>query len=225
MTTMLRPGQRMVHLPGIGITTSRRAVSAATANWWEAGGATGCVAAYQPKGAASLAASYSNLANPGTYDAAPGVAPTWDATNGWIFSGSQYLTTGSAPIAHTYTVAVVFTGAPSAVQVIFGYFGALAFRIIPNRLTNGVGYGQTYVAPGLAAGVLVLAGQNGYRNGSLDTAAANVGSGTSADPYIAAQNQGGPVAYYAGNIQALGIWNNVLDGTKAAAVSTAMAAL
>ena len=32
--------------------------------------------AYQPKGAASLAASYFNLANPGTYNAAPGTAPS-----------------------------------------------------------------------------------------------------------------------------------------------------
>lgn len=76
-----------------GYVLGRGAGSAA--NWWEAGGATNCVAAYQPKGAASLAASYVNLANPGVFDAAPGVAPTWDAATGWSFNGStQYLRSG-----------------------------------------------------------------------------------------------------------------------------------
>ena len=48
------------------------------------------------KGAASLAASYINLANPGTYDAAPGTAPSFDTATGWTFAAasSQYLTTG-----------------------------------------------------------------------------------------------------------------------------------
>lgn len=61
----------------------------AVAPWWKVAGKT-CVAAYQPKGAASLAASYVNLANPGTYDAAPGAAPTLTA-DGWSFDGTQYL--------------------------------------------------------------------------------------------------------------------------------------
>lgn len=69
----------------------------AAADWWVVPGKT-CVAAYQPIGAASLAASYVNLANPGTYDAAPGVAPTWASATGWTFNGStQYLTTGITP--------------------------------------------------------------------------------------------------------------------------------
>lgn len=61
--------------------------------WYLSGGvvAANCIAAYQPKGAASLAASYINLANPGTNNAAPGVAPTWDATNGFKFADNQYL--------------------------------------------------------------------------------------------------------------------------------------
>src|SRR4030042_266315 len=64
--------------------------------WWLAGGisAANCLAAYQPKGAASYAASKVNLANPGTYDAVDGVAfPTWAAATGWTFNGvAQYLT-------------------------------------------------------------------------------------------------------------------------------------
>jgi len=69
--------------------------------WWLAGGisAANCLAAYQPKGAASYAASKVNLANPGTYNLSDGAAyPTWDAVNGWTFvdGNLQYLTVASA---------------------------------------------------------------------------------------------------------------------------------
>ncbi len=49
-------------------------VGVAEIPWWLAGGipAENCIAAYQPKGAASYAASKVNLANPGTYDAYEG---------------------------------------------------------------------------------------------------------------------------------------------------------
>lgn len=95
---VLRPGQRVAHLPGIGVSVSRRAVSSgAAADWWDDNGAiSGCVAAYQAKGAASLAASYVNLANPGTYDATvpAGVsAPTWAASTGWGVDSTHRLTT------------------------------------------------------------------------------------------------------------------------------------
>jgi hypothetical protein len=77
--------------------------------WWNNNGAiAGCVAAYQPIGAADLAASYVNLFNPGTNNAAPGTAPTWDVTDGWIFGGTNYLNTGIVP-ADSYSVFVRFT--------------------------------------------------------------------------------------------------------------------
>jgi len=84
--------------------------------WWNLFGAipnANVVAAYQPKDAANLAASYVNLVTPGTYDAAPGTAPTWDATSGWIFNGStQYLTTGITPVIdQSYSAIVRFTDA------------------------------------------------------------------------------------------------------------------
>jgi hypothetical protein len=76
--------------------------SAATP-WYLAGGiaAANCLAAFQPKGAASLAASYVNLATSGaTWDCtAPVAAPTFAAATGWTFTGTQYLLVGSAAIA------------------------------------------------------------------------------------------------------------------------------
>ncbi len=79
--------------------------------WWLRGGipAANCIAAYQPINAASLAASYVNLANPGTNDAAPGVAPGWNKTDGWTFNGlTQYLTTGIIP-ASGYSMIIRFS--------------------------------------------------------------------------------------------------------------------
>jgi len=51
-------------------TFQPRSVASGVEPWWLSGGiaAANCVAAYQPKGAASLEASYVNLANPGTYN-------------------------------------------------------------------------------------------------------------------------------------------------------------
>src|SRR5690606_13595251 len=86
MTYIYRPGayhvrnasEAQVAMPG----------AAAAASWWVVPGKT-CVAAYQPKGAASLAASSSKLANPGTDDASATVAPAWDTANGWKFASAN----------------------------------------------------------------------------------------------------------------------------------------
>lgn len=72
--------------------------------WWEAGGVTGCIGAYQPKSAASLAASYSNLVSPGVDDLTVGVAPNFSAATGWEFTGTQYLIT---PFVSTTTISAI----------------------------------------------------------------------------------------------------------------------
>src|SRR5574338_141498 len=68
-----------------GITQLGAGAQAATAPWWLSGGVSppDVVAAYQPKGAANLAESYINLANPGTYNASPAVSPGWSSLTGW----------------------------------------------------------------------------------------------------------------------------------------------
>ena len=231
MTTMLRPGQRMVHLPGIGITTSRRAVSAATANWWEAGGATGCVAAYQPKGAASLAASYVNLANPGTYDAAPGTAPTWNASTGWTGDGSTtYLTTGVTPGAG-WSMLVSFSSITGSRAMLAGEVAANAYFALGAKW-YGFGAralwagGEAYQGPELSSGVMALAGNLLYINGVYKKTISSTWTGSPAAIYLLAQNQvptsGNNIA---GNLLACAIYNTALNGTQVAAVSTAMAAL
>lgn len=74
---------------------------------------TSGLAAFQPLGAASYAASKVNLLNPGTNDAADGTAyPTWDASYGWGMASAslQYLTVGSGALttATPLTIAALF---------------------------------------------------------------------------------------------------------------------
>lgn len=84
---IIRPGQKVYHIPGYGIEVRESGVAAA-ANWWEVSGKT-CVAAWQPKGAASYAASLVNLATPSTNDLTEGVAPDWATGTGWTFNGTD----------------------------------------------------------------------------------------------------------------------------------------
>lgn len=80
---MIRSGRHVVIPAGVFDVRVRAPAAAAAAAWWVVAGKT-CVAAYQPKGAASQAASYVNLANPGTYDASVGFGVVnWDTLTGW----------------------------------------------------------------------------------------------------------------------------------------------
>lgn len=221
-------------------TFYRRA--AAAAPWWLSGGvaAANAVAVYQPKGAASLAASYSNLANPGTYDAAPGVAPTWDAATGWTFAAasSQYLTTGITPtLASGYTpwsVLVQFSGSPAAGQMLFGCgiageSAANAWKMQPNivnvskRYHNG---GRTGAGAVATAGNMAMAGQTGYFDGAFNVTFTGGSFATAYPIFLGAINTGaGAAEYLSGNMQAVAIYNTTLTAAQVFAVSTAMAAL
>lgn len=207
-----------------------------TLNWWLAGGvsAANCVAAYQPKGALSLATSYVNLANPGTYDAAPGTAPTFAAATGWTFNGSsQYLTTGITPTNNQTWSAIVRCSDVTATtgRWLFGYYEGAGklFGIIPVHATGpSVSYlngGELKVAPSASSGVLAVAGAVGYRDGAAESGTIPAGSGALAAVFIGANNNGAANAWINGKIQAFAIYNAVLTPAQVAAISAAMAAL
>lgn len=198
--------------------------------WYLSGGIAlaNCVAAYQPKGAGSLAASYVNLANPGTYDAAPGVAPTFDAATGWTFNGStQYLSTGIY-VASGWSWIIRWSGTSSSGNDIFGSYdgGLRGFSFAPG--TGGAAYwnlGDYGNGSAGASGVAAAANARGYYNGSIATGviAAWSGGASALDIRIGGRNQGAP-SFRAGAIQALAIYN--IDITAyIAALTTAMAAL
>jgi hypothetical protein len=206
--------------------------AAPVGNWWEAGGATGCVAAYQPKGAADLAASYVNLANPGTNNASEGDAPTFNTATGWTFDGvSDGLVTGITPTGQDYTGIVQFTDASGAGRWIFGAIGAQFFGIQPidDQGSPNVAYlngSFLRVNPSLTAGNLAIAGNQGYRDGVADGGTVSAGAGAHAGIYIGCVNNGGPGgSHLACKIQALAFFNNALTSGQVAAVAAAMAAL
>lgn len=201
------------------------------ANWWEAGGATGAVGVYQPIGAASLAASYSNLANPGTYDAAPGVAPTFSAATGWTFNGTtQYLTIGSITIGAGWSALCRFSGAGAGWLFGVEYASQDRFHVV-----TAFG-GRTYYRNGgsvdtasYTSGVAGIAGQQGYKDGATDGGAIASGtwSGSARVFVIGGANFNGvvPSGLYPGNIQALAIYNTTLSGAQVEAVTTCMQGL
>lgn len=210
-------------------------------SWITAGGISlsNVVAAYQPKGAASLAASYTNLVNPGTYDATPGVAPTWDTVNGWKFNGTtQYLDTGIVPsIQQDWTVVTRYSypDPNSAFCSLFGCSPASNVGMISAIVTSDVDdtyyyYNGSFLVKTqvrtVLEGVIAIAGNKAYFNGVAE-------SGTiSADAtvndrslYIGTHNNIGAAffgASMASRRQAFAIYNTVLTAPQVLAVTNAM---
>ena len=218
----------------IWLNAVRASARAAVAPWWLAGGAPEPVAVYQPIGAASLAASYVNLANPGTFDAAPGVAPTWASGTGWAFNGtSQFLTTGVTFSGNqTYSVLLRFSNA-----VFVGNFRRLLgavqnyeIMLSPQFLSNFRGYthGAQRTPSGTnAAGVMGFAGRQPYFDGVTDGNPIAETIGVDSDPvFIGGRNNAGVAqTFFQANVQAIAIYSSTLDASQVAAVSAAMAAL
>jgi hypothetical protein len=158
---------------GIGPAALKR--RRAAADWWQVAGQT-CVAAYQPIGAASLAASYVNLANPGVNNAAPGVAPTL-AAGGWSFAtaSSQYLNTLLLPdVGWSMVIRYSNVTFPSNVSYLAGtrYSNNRFYIALVNTPSIVYGYGNTLtVNRSNSNGVAGVVGGTGYFNGSAESGA------------------------------------------------------
>ena len=209
-------------------------------SWWTSGGATGAVAAYQPYGAASLTASYTNLVNSGTNDAAPGVAPTFASTTGWTFNGStQYLTTGITPTV-TYTMLVQFSGATNNGTLAGAYLFTSGsgtedrFYLTPNHPSTNRQYANgstsSFLRPGAAvsSGNMAMAGKTAYLNGSSD-GTIPAGSITSIGGILLGATDftsgGGSLSVTNGSIKAAAIYNVTLSSSQVSAIAAAMANL
>ena len=201
--------------------------AAVAAGWWVVAGKT-CVAAYQPKGAASLAASYTNLASPGVGDATVVVAPTWDVTSGWKsanVNNGPLLTLPS--INDNYTILLCYSNWGLANDFGFGIAAGGSDWKLRNTTTHTwYGWGNALVAraPALAAGVEGMADNQPYRNGATDggAVAGTWASGAQAMWLFRTANPGWSIALY---VQALAIWSDTLTAGEVATVSAAMAAL
>jgi hypothetical protein len=206
---------------------NRSAGVAAAAKWYE-----GAIAAYQPKRAASLAASYVNLANPGTYDAAPGVAPSFDPLTGWNFNGTnQYLKTGVIPANGIFSAIVRFSDSNDTDnRYLFGSFSGgntrfgIGYRHPSNtslRLWIYGSYGSAEGTSWSTSGVLGLVGKGSsfdrYVNGLLELSLTVVFSTNTHEIYIGALNSSGSPTLYGGmNMQAFGIWPYTLTAAEVA---------
>lgn len=201
--------------------------------WWLSGGisAANCIAAYQPKGAADLAASYVNLANPGTYNAAPVVAPNFDSA-GWVFTGTQWLTTGVNPNGtkklYSMFIRVSNIGDTLFSQALLGSYNnqqnSLMILIVENKYNfySSGGIANVGVASS-AGGVIGISGANGYVNGiSVCTIpdGVNLASGV-----ITIASTNGTRIFKSGKVQAVAIYNTPLTAPQVAALTAAMAAL
>ena len=224
LVTIIRPGNRIV-IPGVDVQMGRPAAAGGGGDWWDY---TGVVAAYDAKNASSLANSYVNLANPGTYDCTPGVAPTWANGTGWTFNGStMYLDTGiltggtSTNLA--WSCAVRWNSQTRRTrQYLFGIQGtdgtSYGFKINPR---DGVSPGTVLfynarvgvsTSNPATSNVACIAGTNGYLNGVLEVS----GLGTRNIPndtiYIGAENDGGVMDNPTdGVIVAIAFYNTVLS--------------
>ena len=224
-------------MAGISSVADMIGIPSAAADWWDPNGDGLCVwSAYQPKGAASQAASYLDLSGNGN-DAVVGTAPTWNAVNGWIFTPNQYLTTTFvAQNDQSQSVIIQVTnvvGGPGARYAAGSRNAGQAdrFYIAPDAGGGANVYygngGFVAAAPAMVLGNLAVAGNQGYRNGVADGAAIGAFGWVPDQPlYIGAINQsGGALNFFAGYIQVMAIYDCTLTAPQVSVVATAMAAL
>lgn len=194
--------------------------------WWTAPSGATAVAAYDAVGAASLADSYVNEVSPGTYNAAPGIAPTWAYGTGWTFNGSSgYLLTGVA-LGSGYSVMARYTTTG---------FGETGFGRLWDSTTNNTLWiartsgGTDVVLPdgglvvlGMTGGVAALANRTVYLDavlkGTVSGSAAAAGS-------LVIGNRAADDRTMSGSIAALAIYSGTLSGADVATITTAMNAL
>ena len=168
-------------------------------------------------------------------NAGVGVAPTWDAVNGWKFNGTtQYLTTTFVPQTdQSQSFLIQFTNLVGFDGWIIGARGGIVSRIAgiqPNynvmpqvRYWNGNGVS---VAPPLLAGHLAVAGDTGYRNGVSEGAPIPTYTGAAIQMWIGARNNLWVAELFCQvYVQAMAFYDCTLTAPQVAAVAAAMAAL
>lgn len=218
---------------GIGPMALKRRAVAVASTWWEVAGQT-CVAAYKAIGAASLTASYTNLANPGVNNAAPGVAPTLVA-GGWSFNGlTQYLATGIVPANGWSMLIRVSASSGTSICAIGAVTGSVRFHLFPrNSGTMAYGYGDNAnVGTQITAGAMAICGGDAYLDGISLAALGGSLTGISHPLFIGTRNNNGSTdAHFSGVIAAVAIYKPTepsttpMSAADVAALTTRMQAL
>lgn len=196
--------------------------------WWLAGGIPrdACVAAYQPKGAADLATSYINLANPGTYNVtqATDKPPTFNTLTGWSNNTSITNTQDirciipSTSVKHSYICRVsasAHSGNQRNVQGIGADAVHIYFRYTDHK-TYLRGYNSTGASASYAADrILCIVPGGSFIDGvSIGSYAAGTGTIT-----------GFELLKAIGEVAAVAIYNTTLTAYQVAALTNAIRAL
>lgn len=220
-------------MEAISLTLLDRPRRKAATPWYLAGGINivNCIAAYQPKNATSLINSYVNLADPGTYNAAPGVAPAFATASGWTFadSSNQHLVTGVIPDRDTGTLIIQYSGAGIAGGPTYvGVSAGSKFTIGNYGDTMDAARGNNNVrnAPALTAGNYAISGNTAYRNGVAEPLTITLaGAAITSDFYIGGLNTNGAYTDYTTGplvVQALAYYDIDLNPAQIAALVAAM---
>lgn len=222
--------------------------AAAPTPWYLAGGAPTPLAAYQPKGAANLAASYLRVAGSGgfadldpsvhtAYKLAYNIDPPTFSADGWVFATGKVLESGIVANSN-YSYCVQYLNANVAGVALVGYVNAntgYQIAIDPNNNgTQGLYKNQgslTYGTP-RASGNVIIAKDKVYVNGALAGTLSGWSSKTES-LFIAIGGTvvllGGTPWQISGNdgvtISALAAYTSELTAGMAAAIAAAMGAI
>lgn len=197
------------------------------ANWYDY---PGVLAAYDFKNASDQSSSYINLANPGTYDLIPNVAPNWTSGQGLIFTGTQSLNTGIVPI-NTSTMFVKFNSASGDITTIMGVYtwNNNSYYFMRNRHYTWNRYYQyglnnpLNLSGAQVNATLGMSGNNCYLNGALDGQATGTWNTETNPIFIGAANKNGSAAeFFIGTIESVWIGNQILDSTQVSNLTTSM---
>ena len=215
---------------------SSQAAASSASTWWDLNGTiTSCVAAYQAKGAASYAASLTDLSG-NSNDATEGNAPDWDVTNGWKFvkTNNDYLKTGIIP-ADNYSVAFRYSDAVNEAT-----FELSSLKNTPNNcyfeLNASISANMRFLYGDKAMtisggyklnGIMVMTSAAGYYNGEkVGEIPAYTWNGTTYEVIIGGRNTNGNIGNYANvYVQAAAIYSGTLTPTQVGNLTTAMNAL
>lgn len=196
--------------------------------WYLEGGIpeSGNYTVYDPWSAPDLTSSYINLANPGTRNATPGVAPTLNF--GWDFNGStQYLNSGHT-ITSTTTIIIQHEGAINSDGYLFGTSGTgptRRFTLQPDTSTTirlELGSSTFTTISDISSGISAVTSAKFYRQGIEDPGVSVTWAGGSISQplFIGAQNNGLGVAtvFFSGRILRIAIYDFVLTQAQIRAV-------
>ena len=229
MTPITALGSRYGIQGALGRSVKR---AAAGGGWWDLNGTiTSCVAAYQPKGAASYAASLTDLSGNGNTLTEFSGTPGWTSGGGWTFA--RYLNTLITPTINLTNPSVIIRYSDIQANTNGNYGYLVGYEVYPRFIIRATlngehiyGYQTTNVnvTGNLSTGVCALTKDAGYVDGVKD---ADINKSVENYNYTWGIGGNSTNGYgIAGKVQAVAFYNNyTLSLSEVQSLTTAMNAL